>query len=158
VGATGSTTLQRGGMKVVHDADGFSHLEDSRRLFIRYAWERRSGEALPVPEPERQPGDDADFDTAAALIVARRYFPDAFVAGDPGPMDFRMPMPTVVFTAEGEVIRAGRVLMRAGVTTDRLLAEQLVPGMHTGLHRFVRLPDGKGATTWMCFAWEDKSR
>jgi hypothetical protein len=158
IGAIGSTTLDRGSMQVVHDANGFTHLEDARSLLIRYAWERRSGETLAAPAPDSRPADEEDFDTAAALIVARRYFPDAFVAEAPARADFSTPIPTVVFTPEGEVVRAGRVMMRSGVSTDLLLAEQLVPGMHTGLDRFVRLTDSKGASAWVLFAWEEKRR
>jgi hypothetical protein len=158
IGAIGSTTLDRGSMKVVADANGFTHLEDARSLLIRYAWERRSGETLAAPAPDSRPADEEDFDTAAALIVARRYFPDAFVAEAPARADFSTPIPTVVFTPEGEVVRAGRVMMRSGVSTDLLLAEQLVPGMHTGLDRFVRLTDSKGASAWVLFAWEEKRR
>jgi hypothetical protein len=87
--------------------------------------------------------------------VVRQYFPDVFVAGTPARVDFGPPMP-IVFTPEGEVIGAGHLLVRVGVSTDLQLAEQLVPGMHTGLHRIVRLTDRNGTSAWVMFAWEEK--
>ena len=61
--------------------------------------------------------------------------------------------PTVVFTADGKVVRAGRVRLRNGVSHDSLLQEQLVPGVSTSLHRSVRLTNKVGATAMVDFAW-----
>jgi hypothetical protein len=69
-------------------------------------------------------------------------------------MDYLTPMPTVVFTAGGDVIRSGYVQMRVNVPFDTLLQEQLVPGISTGLDRIVRLTDKTGAMALVHFAWE----
>jgi hypothetical protein len=154
IGAIGMTTLEQGNPRVVIDQDGFSRLEGRRAVTVRYAWERRSGEAASASAPDRAPEDPEDFDVAAALVVVKHLFSDAFSRADPAPTDLLAPMPTVVFTARGEVIRHGRVQMRMGVPFDKLLQEQLVPGIRTGLDRTVRLTDKTGATALVHFAWE----
>ncbi len=109
---------------MVIDQDGFSRLEGRRTVLVRYAWERQSGGIGSRPHAAPAP----------AYLLA--------------------PMPTVVFTARGAVIGAGHVQMRTGVSTDKLLQEQLVPGISTGLDRIVRLTDKTGATALVHFAWQ----
>jgi hypothetical protein len=135
IGAIGMTTLEQG-------------------VLVRYAWERQSGQTDSVRVPDRAPADEPDFDIAAALTVVKHLFPDAFTHADPTPAGNLPPMPTVVFTAKGEVLNAGRAQMSNGVSMDKQLQEQLVPGISTGLDRIVRLTDKTGATAMVHFAWE----
>lgn len=154
IGLTGSTTLEKGGTSMVTDPDGTSRLESTARmLMVRYAWERRANEEAATRASVRTMESNPDFDLAAARVVVERLLPDAFSHAPPSFAD--MSWPTVVFTAKGEVIRAGRVQMRNGVNVDLLLQEQLVPGIRTGLHRAVRLTDKTGATAMVQFAWAD---
>ncbi|MEO8315450.1 MAG: hypothetical protein ABI645_11720 [Pseudomonadota bacterium] len=135
IGTIGMTSLEKGGL-------------------VRYAWERQSGQSAPARVPEPAPADAPDFDFAAALTVVKHLFPDAFSHAEPAPADYELPMPTVVFTAKGKVISSGRLQMSYGVSMDKQLQEQLVPGIRTGLDRIVRLTDKTGATALVHFAWE----
>jgi hypothetical protein len=153
IGAIGVTVLDVGNPRMVIDQDGFSRLEGLRSMVVRYAWQRQRSEPAPVRAPNPAP-EEEDFDVAAALTVVKQLFPDAFSHAAPAPADLLTPMPTVVFTASGEVIRFGRVQMRNGVSLDKLLQEQLVPGISTGLDRTVRLTDKTGATALVHFAWK----
>jgi hypothetical protein len=73
--------------------------ERPRALGIEYAWPRRPTES----EPAFVQGGrtmSAGIDTAAALVIVERLIPEAF-----GLKDRSRGRPTVVLTAEGEVIR-----------------------------------------------------
>lgn len=84
--------------------------------------------------------------------MAEKLLPEAFSNGPPSFSDM-MRMPTVVFNARGEVIRAGWVQARNGAEMTALLQEQLVPGVPTSLHRSARLTNKAGATAMISFAW-----
>jgi len=153
IGAVGTTQLMQEHRTVVTDHSGLSRLEDAgRSIFVRYVWERKDGDPAPDRALEHALAEPADFDIAAAVIVVQQLFPHAFSHSDPAAMDVLMPMPTVVFTARGEVIRSGYVQMV--VNEPDTLQKQLVPGISTGLDRIVRLTDKTGATTMVHFAWE----
>jgi hypothetical protein len=153
IGLIGTTTLEQGSPRTVVDQDGLERVEGVRMLSVRYAWARRMEEPAAIHTPLRADEPLADFDLAAALVVVERLLPDAFSYAPPSFAD--MMRPTVVFTAKGEVIRAGRVQMRNGVGHDSLLQQQLVPGVRTGLHRSVRLTNKAGATAMVDFAWAE---
>lgn len=159
LGPVGRTMLTQGSRRVVKGQDGLSQLEgDWRSLRVLYAWAREAGEAEPARMPEATLEEDPDIDLAAALIVAKRLFPESFTRAPPASPNFLVPIPAVVFTAKGEVIRAGHVQMRSGVPTDTLLQQQLVPGISTGLDRIVRLTDEAGAVAIVHFAWQRTER
>jgi hypothetical protein len=124
-----------------------------KALAVRYAWTRRADESPAIQNPPRAQPDEADFNLVAATVVAERLLPGAFSHSPPSLADITS-IPTVVFNARGEVIRAGRVQLRNGVDVDSLLQEQLVPGVSTGLHRTVRLTNRAGATARFQFGWE----
>lgn len=153
IGAIGMTTLEQGALKIVVDQSGMRHVEGVKALAVRYAWTRRADESPAIQNPPRAQKDEADFNLVAATVVAERLLPGAFSHSPPS-LDDMKSMPTVVFNARGEVIRAGRVQMRNGVDVDSLLQEQLVPGVSTGLHRTVRLTSRAGATAHFQFGWE----
>lgn len=153
IGKVGSTTLGPGSPREVVDEHGGRKIEGARMLLVRYAWARRMDEPASVYAPRRTKEPVADFDLASALIVVEQLLPDAFSHSPPSMSAFQS-MPTVVFTARGDVMRTGRVQMRNGVDIDSLLQEQLVPGVPTHLHRIVRLANKAGATGMVQFAWE----
>jgi hypothetical protein len=152
IGQIGSTTLEQGAPKLVVDPNGMQQVEGIRRLGVSFAWERRMDEPAAIHAPARPDEPIEDFDLAAALAVVERLFPDAFSDAPPSSADMVV-RPTVVFTDDGKVLRAGRVRIRNGVSHDSLLQEQLVPGVSTGLHRSVRLTNKAGATAMVDFAW-----
>lgn len=154
MGLVGSTRLEQGSMDVVVEANGTRRVEGVRRLPVRYAWARRPGEPSLAEAPAPADTPLEDFDRAAALVVVERLLPDAFSHAPPTVAEL-MFRPVVVFTARGEVLRAGRVQVRNGVDTDSLLQEQLVPGVPTRLHRAVRLTNKAGATALVELAWAE---
>jgi len=152
IGAIGSTTLEQGTPRTVVDPDGLKRVDGVRMLSVRYAWARRADEPAAVREPQRVKEPETDIDLAAALVVVEQLLPDAFSHAPPSFADKSRPV--VVFTAKGEVIRAGWVQIRNGVATESLL-QQLVPGMRTGRARSVRLTNKSGATALVEFAWAE---
>jgi hypothetical protein len=153
IGQVGMTTLEQGSPKEVVDQYGAKAVEGVRMLAVRYAWARRMDEPASVYAQRRTEEPVADFDLASALVVVEQLLPDAFSSVPPS-ISTMQSMPTVVFTARGEVMRTGRVQMRNGVNVDSLLQEQLVPGVPTHLHRIVKLTNKAGATGVVQFAWE----
>lgn len=152
IGLVGSTILERGTARIITDGNGLTHFEGREALVVRYAWTRRIEEPAAVTRPRVAIQPQADFDQAAALVVVERLMPDVFSHGPPSLEEFQV-SPTVVFTADGAVLRTGRVQTRNGVTLDSLLQEQVVPGVRTVLHRSVRLTNKAGATAQVTFAW-----
>lgn len=154
IGLIGSTTLEQGSPELVVDQNEMRRVEGVRHLSVRYAWERRMDETASIHAPVRTNEPLEDFDLIAALAVVERVFPDAFSDAPLSAANMAV-RPTVVFTADGKVLRAGRVQYRNGVAIDSLLEEQLVPGVSTGLHRSVRLTNKAGATARVDFAWAE---
>jgi hypothetical protein len=152
IGRAGTTGLEQGIPRMVVDQNGLKRVEGVRILSVHYAWARQMEEPAAVRTPQHAEGPQEDFDLAAALVVAEKLFPDAFSHSPPSLADLQ---PTVVFSARGEVIRAGRVRIRYGVESDSLLQEQLVPGVPTVLHRWVLLTNKEGATARVGFAWAE---
>src|SRR5690606_9401324 len=108
IGLIGRTTLSQGAPRGVVDQNGIRRIEGMRHLGVRYAWARRPEEPAAIHAPRRTEEPQADFDLAAALVVAERLLPDAFSTAPPSLADMQV-RPTIVFTAKGEVLRAGRV-------------------------------------------------
>jgi hypothetical protein len=150
IGLIGATALQEGAMKVVRDENGNTHADDQRRmLLVYYAWPRRAGETAPTMTQMGTAAQAPRIDLAAALAIVEHHIPDAFTLTDRSAGE-----PTVVLTTKGEVIRAGRVKPRSGESMDKLLQEQLVPGVRTSSYRSQRLTNADGAKAEVNFAWE----
>jgi hypothetical protein len=154
IGLMGTTELEEGSLVMFVDASGNSRPDDQRRLLmVTYAWPRRAGETGPrwgqrmFTSAPQQP----TVDPAAALAIVEREIPDAFRVKDPA-----AGTPTVVLTAKGELIKTGRVQMRPGESSDKLIRDQLEPGMGR-LTSFmtVRVKNARGETADITFTWEE---
>jgi hypothetical protein len=87
------------GFTFVDSAPKPGSTETPRALGIEYAWPRRPTESEPVVV-QGASSRNQGIDTAAALVIVERLIPGAF-----GLKDLSRGRPTVVLTAEGEVIR-----------------------------------------------------
>ncbi|HTQ35907.1 MAG TPA: hypothetical protein VMH77_02625 [Steroidobacteraceae bacterium] len=152
IGLMGLANLEQGSRVLLLDDNGQLHPDDRRRmLVVYYAWQRRAGETGPTfgqKGPSNTISMAPAFDNAAALQIIERLIPDAFTPGDPAAGE-----PTVVLTAKGELIRAGRVDYRKGGAADTILQEQLVPGVRTNSFMTTRLTNSRGETADVQFAW-----
>lgn len=119
-------------------------------LMVRYAWQRRSTEAGPSLGQASAAAQAPRVDAADALLVVKHALPDAFTHQDPS-----LGTPTIVLTAEGQVIQAGWVRAEAGRAIATTLNEQLVPGVETGYFSSVTVTDETGATARISLAWEN---
>jgi hypothetical protein len=156
IGLIGTTTIENGSVQMVADGNGDFRPDDRRQmLMITYAWPRRAGESGPgwgqaPAKSQESPG--AAIDKAAALAIVEREIPDAFRITDPA-----AGTPTVVLSARGELIKAGRIQMKSG-PIDQMLRELLVPGVVTNSFSTVQLINGKGESADIMFAWEEPQR
>ncbi len=150
IGLVGFTTLEEGSLVQVLDATGTPQPDDRRRmLLVYYAWPRRSTDNGPALGQGAVASGLSMPDLAAALVIVERLIPDVFTLKEPSAGS-----PTVVFTAKGEVIRAGRVKFKNGGGMDSILQEQLVPGVHTSSFWSPRLRNNAGETVEVTLAWE----
>jgi hypothetical protein len=154
IGLMGTTELEEGSLVMLVDASGNSRPDDQRRLLmVTYAWPRRAGETGPrwgqrmFSSQPQQP----TVDPAAALAIVEREIPDAFRVKDPA-----AGTPTVILTAKGELIKTGRVQMRPGESSDKLIRDQLQPGIGR-LTSFmtVRVKNARGEIADVTFTWEE---
>jgi hypothetical protein len=151
IGLVGTTLLEEGSLSVVVRDDGTMRTNDTRRLLlVRYAWPRSAGELAPTWSRPRGTNPITNIDLGAALKIVEHHIPDAFAVTDSS-----AGTPTVILTAKGEVIRAGRVTVKAGeVLSDRLAQDQLAPGVRTNISTFRTLTNAAGTKTTVFFAWE----
>lgn len=89
-----------------------------------------------------------NFDEKTALRLAEHYFPDAFTNTAP-----EAGTPTIALSPQGEVIAAGRVQYGSGLNHERLVGEQLVPGIRSGAFVSPRLTNGAGQSAVVSFIW-----
>lgn len=152
IGQIGTAVVEKGSMVQMVGADGDFRPDDRRQmLMVTYAWPRRTGESGPrwgqsPAASQESPG--AVPDKAAALAIVEREIPDAFRIKDPA-----AGTPTVVLTARGELIRAGRIQLRSGPIGD-MLRDELVPGVTTNSFSTIRVTNRKGESADVMFAWE----
>ncbi len=99
IGATGFAYLIEGAKPAPEESGNVPAVSPPRALTIEYAWPRRAHESAPTLGQARFLGTGVD--TAAALVIVERMLPEAFLM-----KDSHRGTPTVVLTAEGEVIRA----------------------------------------------------
>jgi hypothetical protein len=154
IGLMGMTQLEQGTRRIVVSEDGTSRMDGGLRVLgIRYAWARRPDEtaAYRAPPPSSS-SEEPPINEAAVRTVVEQLMPDAF-----SPVSLAAGRPTLVLTARGEVIRAGRVQMRNGESTTDQIIKQLVPGMQirSSGTRSVSLADKTGATALVMLAWVD---
>ncbi|HTQ35905.1 MAG TPA: hypothetical protein VMH77_02615 [Steroidobacteraceae bacterium] len=152
IGLMGITNMEKGSRVLIMDANGGVRPDDRRQvLIVYYAWLRRAGEAGPAWGQNSSTAGRSSLDESAALRIVEQMIPDAFTLKDPAAGE-----PTVVLTAKGEVIRAGRVNFRknGGGAMDAILQQQLVPGVRTSSYSMVRLRNHLDETADVNFAWE----
>jgi hypothetical protein len=120
-----------------------------RTVLVQYAWPRKAGETGPsAPMTAATQQATRNFDEKTALRLAEHYFPDAFtnIAPEAG-------TPTIALSPQGEVIAAGRVQYGSGLNHERLVGEQLVPGIRSGAFVSPRLTNGAGQSAVVSFVW-----
>jgi hypothetical protein len=150
IGVVGLTAVQGVVKPVRNPAGGPPEFPNVPRMLLNYAWERRAGESAPSL------GGIAPaqgIDQAAALAVAERYLPAAFITQDPA-----AGLPAILLNAKGEFIRAGHIplqtLPRAVLST---LREELAAGTPLGQGTRVKLTNAAGVTAEIYFAWQRPS-
>lgn len=121
-----------------------------RTVLVQYAWPRKPGEtgpSAPMTSSARQA--TRSFDEGIALRLVEHYIPDAFtnIAPEAG-------TPTIALSPAGKVIAAGRVQYGSGVNHERLISEQLVPGIQSGGFVSPRLTDAAGRSVVVSFVWQ----
>jgi len=152
MGVVGATSLERGSTALIPDGNGGWKPDPSlRRLPVYYAWARRASDAGPTFMQSGSTSNRSTLDVSAALRIVERMIPDAFTVKDTAAGE-----PTVVLTANGEVIAAGRVKHDPNVSKpeDTVLQEQLVPGVRTNSFSNVRVKNNLGEVADVSFAWE----
>lgn len=121
-----------------------------RTVLVQYAWPRRPGEAGPsAPMTAVAQQATRHFDQQTALRMAEHYFPDAFSNTAPG-----AGTPTIALSPQGRVIATGRVQYGSGLNHERLVGEQLVPGIRTGAFLSPRLTNAAGQSAVVSFVWQ----
>jgi hypothetical protein len=121
----------------------------ARTVLVQYAWPRKPGEtgpSAPMTAPAQQA--NRNFDERTALRMAEHYFPDAFTNTVP-----EAGTPTIALSAQGEVIAAGRVQYGSGLNHERLIGEQLVPGIRSGAFVSPQLTNAAGQSAVVSFVW-----
>lgn len=142
---------------------GFTHVMDTaalapsqpgqavipRWVLVQYAWPRKPGETGPsAPMATTTQQSVRTFDEQAALRLAEHYFPEAFTgtAAEAG-------TPTIALSPQGQVIAAGRVQYGSGANHEKLISEQLVPGIRSGAFVSPQLTNAAGKSVVVSFVW-----
>lgn len=118
-------------------------------VLVQYAWPRKPGEtgpSAPMTSNAQQP--TRNLDERMALRLAEHYFPDAFTNTAPG-----AGTPTIALSPQGQVIAAGRVQYGSGLNHERLISEQLVPGIQSAAFVSPRLTNAAGQSAVVSFVW-----
>lgn len=151
VGLIGGFSLEEGSVVAIMDAAGGVRTDDRRKvLLVEYAWPRREGESGPRWGQGGSAARTPSVDPAAALTIVEATIPDAFTVKDRAAGD-----PTLVFTAKGEFIRAGRVHPKPDQPSFMTLREQLVPDVEPATSfSTVRVTNKAGVTADVTFAWK----
>lgn len=124
-------------------------LSTARTVLVQYAWPRKPGETGPsAPMAAATQQATRNFDERTALRLAEHHFPDAFTNTAP-----EAGTPTIALSAQGEVIAAGRVHYGSGLNHERLISEQLVPGIRSGAFVSPRLTNAAGQSAVVSFVW-----
>lgn len=118
---------------------------DGKALFVVHAWQRAPGE--PGPRLYGVPPPPPAFDTELARMLVERHLPDAF--GDIGAQT-----PAILLTAEGVVLRVGRVPLREGGMTTEALQSPVLAGVHIGEVTVEPVRNAAGDTRDVLFVWE----
>lgn len=120
-----------------------------RMVLVQYAWPRKPGETGPsAPMTATAQQATRSIDERTALRLAEHYFPDAFTNTAP-----EAGTPTIALSPQGEVIAAGRVQYGSGLNHERLVSEQLVPGIRSGAFVSPRLTNAAGQSAVVSFVW-----
>jgi hypothetical protein len=151
VGLIGAFGLEEGSLVAIKDATGGFRTDDQRRvLVVEYAWPRREGESGPRWGQGGRAAQAPSVDPAAALTIVEATIPDAFTVKERAAGE-----PTLVFTASGEFIRAGRVRPKPDQPSFMTLREQLMPDMEPATSfSTVRVTNKAGVTADVIFAWK----
>lgn len=120
-----------------------------RVVLVQYAWPRKSGESGPSAPMTAMAQRATRFDEQAALRLAEHHFPDAFTGASP-----EAGTPTIALSPQGEVIATGRLQYGSGLNHERIVSEQLVPGIRTGAFVSPRLTNAAGRSAVVSFVWQ----
>lgn len=150
MGVVGFTYVDDPAVPMIGATGAASSFVEPRTVLVQYAWPRKAGETGPS-SPMTAPAQPMkqSFDQATALRLVEHHIPDAFTntsraAGTP----------TIVLNARGEVVRAGRVQYGSGANHEKLIGEQLVPGIRTANFMSPTLTNSAGMSATVSFAWQ----
>lgn len=120
-----------------------------RHVLVQYAWPRKPGETGPSAPMTSQAQQVASaFDEGTALRLAEHYFPDAFTGAVA-----QQGTPTIALSRRGEVIATGRLDYSSGQTHEKVVSEQLVPGISSAAFLSPRLTNTAGRSAVVSFVW-----
>lgn len=123
-----------------------------RALVVHYAWPRRATDAAPAIFQDLSIRDRG-IDLKAATIIVERLMPEVFKPRrEPaeGENLYLLPRPTVVLTAEGEVIRTEYLK----IADMSLQTQNLAPGRVSSTATSVSLTNAAGYTADVFFCWQ----
>lgn len=131
---------------------GRTHVQDGAELYVvEYAWQREAGESAPQVLQPLPPAEPIDRAVAQALVA--RHFPAASPA--PAEADAAAPVPAIVLSMDGAVLRTGNVPLVNGGLAAAALQQPVLQQLRIADVLVQAVPGAGGTTRNALFVWHE---